>query len=268
MTDTGGNERDDRLRGIGLPAVDLLGQFWSEPLDYTGTPARRSPRRTMVARILAAAICLIIGLLLTTAYRQTAAAEPAVLQARAELRADIDAQREQNAEMEALVSQLRADVLGRRDALLGEADQVAELHAGEAMAGFREVTGDGAVVTIAAGDGSQGRVYDRDLQLVVNTLWAYGAEAVSVDGQRITATTAIRQAGGSILVDFVPVSSPYRIEAIGPSDLADRFDASTVADTLRSLAQHGVSLSTEAQDALRLEAAREPQLGYATVEED
>ena len=57
-----------------------------------------------------------------------------------------------------------------------------------------------------AGDG---RVLDRDLQELVNGLWAAGAEAVSVDGQRLTARTAIRSAGEAVLVDFRPLSPPY-----------------------------------------------------------
>ncbi len=64
----------------------------------------------------------------------------------------------------------------------------------------------------------QGRVQDRDLQTVVNGLWAAGAEAISINGQRLTALSAIRSAGQAILVDFRPLSPPYVISVVGDPD--------------------------------------------------
>ena len=60
-----------------------------------------------------------------------------------------------------------------------------------------------------------GRVYDRDLQDVVNALWLAGAEAMSINGQRLTAATAIRSAGEAILVNSRPLSPPSLVHAIG-----------------------------------------------------
>ena len=54
-------------------------------------------------------------------------------------------------------------------------------------------------------------ILDRDLQLVVNSLWAGGAEAIAVGGVRIGPDVTIRQAGGAILVDNQPIASPYTI---------------------------------------------------------
>ena len=86
------------------------------------------------------------------------------------------------------------------------------------------MTGPGLVVRLddAAGDGDgadvdprtdvddSGRVTDRDLQTVVNEVWAAGAEAVAVNGQRLTALSAIRSAGDAILVDFRPLTPAVR----------------------------------------------------------
>jgi uncharacterized protein YlxW (UPF0749 family) len=63
------------------------------------------------------------------------------------------------------------------------------------------------------------RIQDVDLREIVNALWRAGAEAIAVNGQRVVATTAIREAGGTILVNFAPVSSPYRISAVGDPDV-------------------------------------------------
>ncbi len=71
------------------------------------------------------------------------------------------------------------------------------------------------------------QIHDTDLQLVVNALWAAGAEAVSVNKSRLVATTPIRAAGGTIIVNFRPLSPPYVVSAIG-ADRA-RFEASEIA---------------------------------------
>ena len=80
--------------------------------------------------------------------------------------------------------------------------------------GTRAVTGPGVVVEIdnaESGDGSgSSSVLDLDVQQVVNGLWAAGAEAVAVNGQRVTALTAIRSANDVILVNFRPLNPPYR----------------------------------------------------------
>ena len=76
-------------------------------------------------------------------------------------------------------------------------------------------------------EGSRQVILDRDLQLVVNSLWVSGAEAVSVGGVRIGPNVTIRQAGGGILVDNQPISSPYVILAVGPPhSMQDVFDRS------------------------------------------
>jgi uncharacterized protein YlxW (UPF0749 family) len=58
-------------------------------------------------------------------------------------------------------------------------------------------------------------IHDADIQRVVNELRAAGAEAFSVNGQRIVATTAIRCVGPAIQVNSVPLTPPFKISAIG-----------------------------------------------------
>ncbi|AKN17091.1 DUF881 domain-containing protein [Mycobacterium haemophilum] len=104
--------------------------------------------------------------------------------------------------------------------------------------------------------GSQQIILDRDLQLVVNSLWASGAEAISVDGARIGPNVTIRQAGGAILVDNNPTSSPYTILAVGPPHtMRDVFDDSPGLQRLRLLeASYGVGVSVNVADGLTLPA--------------
>lgn len=104
--------------------------------------------------------------------------------------------------------------------------------------------------------GSQQIILDRDLQLVVNSLWASGAEAISVDGARIGPNVTIRQAGGAILVDNNPTSSPYTILAIGPPHaMKDAFEGSSGMRRLKLLEiSYGVGVSVNAGDGLALPA--------------
>ena len=102
-----------------------------------------------------------------------------------------------------------------------------------------------------------GRVQDIDLQHVVNGLWAAGAEAISINGQRLTARSAIRTAGSAINVDFRPLSPPYAIDAIGdPKSLAARFQETSDGRYLLQLkSQFGIIYEMSTKDALTLPAA-------------
>lgn len=103
------------------------------------------------------------------------------------------------------------------------------------QAGTIPLGGPGLVVSLAPSDrpapstedAGAYQIHDTDLQLVVNALWASGAEAISVNDSRLVATTPIRSAGGTIIVNFRPLSPPYRVTAIGAGRA--RFEASQIA---------------------------------------
>ena len=71
------------------------------------------------------------------------------------------------------------------------------------------------------------RIQDRDIQQVVNALFAAGAEAVAINDNRVVAVTPIRAAGGTIVVNYRPVNSPYEVSAIGAD--VNQFNSSDVA---------------------------------------
>jgi uncharacterized protein YlxW (UPF0749 family) len=113
--------------------------------------------------------------------------------------------------------------------------EAAELEALATQAGTVPLRGAGLVVSMAPSDrpapvsedAGAYQIHDTDVQLVVNALWAAGAEAVAINDSRLVATTPIRSAGGTIVVNFRPLSPPYVISAIG-ADRA-RFEASAIA---------------------------------------
>ncbi|MFC8720045.1 DUF881 domain-containing protein [Kitasatospora sp. NPDC057198] len=108
-----------------------------------------------------------------------------------------------------------------------------------------------------AGYGKNGRVKDHDLQYAVNGLWLAGAEAVSVNGQRLTALSAIRAAGDAILVDNRPLVPPYTVLAIGDGPrLAQAFQDNEGGRYLKIIEDsYGIRSTLSTQKSLTLPAA-------------
>jgi uncharacterized protein YlxW (UPF0749 family) len=101
-----------------------------------------------------------------------------------------------------------------------------------------------------------------DLRDIVTALWASGAEAITIAGsltagapaERLVASSSIYGAGSAILVNSVPLSPPFRIEAIGPDGLHDRFLAhpSYLARVARRIEAYGLEFASEPRDELTL----------------
>lgn len=112
-----------------------------------------------------------------------------------------------------------------------------------ALGGRTAVSGSGIIVDLADSplavrrdpEAADFHIQDVDIQLVVNALWSAGAEALSINRQRIVGTTAIRSAGGAILVNYRVLTSPYTITAIGDAARLERsFSGSKIAKRFRS----------------------------------
>jgi uncharacterized protein YlxW (UPF0749 family) len=121
------------------------------------------------------------------------------------------------------------------------------------------------------------RIYDTDLQQLVNGLWLAGAEAIAVNRQRIGPLTAIRSAGDAILVGYRPLSRPYVVEAVGdPRTLEASFVDGPAGLWLRGLRENyairfevtaGSDLALPATGQLGLTLAREQHsAGTSTTE--
>lgn len=150
----------------------------------------------------------------------------------------------------------------------------------EVATGAGAARGPGLVLTVddAPGSGTDaegnprtdtsdtGRLTSTDLQIIVNGLWAAGAEAVSINGQRVTSQTAIRFAGEAILVNFRPLSPPYDISVIGGPLVADRFRSNAGGAYLRALVSgYGIRENLSSKDSVAVPAAATPPLAHASV---
>ena len=105
-----------------------------------------------------------------------------------------------------------------------------ELKTGEAILGTTEVSGKGVIIVLndnqtvstetlgITEDASTYIVHDEDLLNVVNELKNAGAEAISINDQRIVSTSSIVCAGNIIRVNGEKVGAPFTIKAIGNQD--------------------------------------------------
>jgi uncharacterized protein YlxW (UPF0749 family) len=93
-----------------------------------------------------------------------------------------------------------------------------------------------------------------DLRDIVTALWASDAEAISINGERLVATSSIYGVGASILVNTAFLSPPFRIEAIGPTGLHDRFLANPtyLARVARRIDAYGLQFASEPRDDILL----------------
>ncbi|MGH3739851.1 MAG: DUF881 domain-containing protein [Micromonosporaceae bacterium] len=267
--------------------ADLLTQLFIDPLDPGYRDAAEAnaerPPPSLPSRVsrrsATAAVMAVFGLLLSVAYQQVVAEAPEAARARAKLVKDVGVSQRQTESLQDRADRLRSQVAKARDRALTDAGGNAEarrLRETEARTGMTKVAGPGVAVTLSDGPretdpvtgepvgDNLGRVFDRDLQRLVNALWAAGAEAVAIDRQRLSAVSTIRSAGEAIRVDFVPVSSPYLVQAIGPPSLGDALARSRAAEQFRWLRdKYRMGFSISSQDRLTLPAASDPQLRHA-----
>jgi uncharacterized protein YlxW (UPF0749 family) len=158
-------------------------------------------------------------------------------------------------------------------------DLVADIERLRGPAGLGGVHGPGILVELAdsaqvattRGELTDFRIQDVDLQLVVNALWTAGAEAVSINGRRVTSTTAIGEAGDAVLVNFTAVSSPYRVSAIGePEALRRGVEGSEIAERFQAWIEiYGLGFAVRTADDLTLPGVTVPrQLEWARPVEE
>ncbi|MDO5627307.1 MAG: DUF881 domain-containing protein [Mobilicoccus sp.] len=270
-------------------SMSLLTQLMERPLDPSyeaAAQARRSrgetPRRRPWDTVTVAASAVVLGLLFTTSAQTFARPDPVRAEGRAQLVERIDdRQRDIDADTARLIT-LRDDI-ARLEGGDGAGPAVGAAADDGIASGALAVSGPGLRITLddaaglgpvgggprEAGGEEFGRIISRDVQNVTNALWASGAEAIAVNGQRLTSTSAIRFAGHAILVGFRPLARPYVIEAVMGEDERRAFTNGPGGEYLIDL-RTGFSARADARTvaALEIPAALTPSLRYARLPRD
>lgn len=256
-------------------SMDLLTQVIEQSIEPEYAEAARArqqgtaPLRPRRNRIALAVSVLAIAALFTIAGAQTTREQPAVEQERQQLITRIE-----RAEIEQDRLSQQLDRLAEENARLratGLSDDARDqellkhLRRTGAAVGAGPVVGPGITVTVDDAPAGGERVIDVDLQILVNGLWAAGAEAIQINGHRVTTLTSIRHAGEAITVNYRSLNPPYRVDAIGDQRrLQPRLLESSAGTWWNSL-QQNQGLRYDVHDADRLRLAGIPGLTIRTA---
>jgi uncharacterized protein YlxW (UPF0749 family) len=205
---------------------------WRERLGpgLTARAGSAPASRSTAWRAAAPAMALVAGVLFVTSAVSSGGTDLRagryddlgdVASAEAQKLEELRAEQEQIA---AQVDQLTEDLASVGGGTLQE-----EVDVTEGPAGLEPVSGPGVTITLtdapeAVQDTAEVEdlnslvVHEQDIQAVVNALWAGGAEAMTIQGQRVVSTTGIRCVGNTVILHDVPYAPPYVISAIGPTE--------------------------------------------------
>lgn len=266
-------------------SMTLLNEVMRHPLDpgyEAAAVARREggrsgSRPSLV--VLTVLLALVAGLIAGASVRQLRVPQPEVAQARRSLEAEIERRQHDADALQASNERRREEISEQQARALAHAQNrrlAEEVWVLGAVTGEIAVSGTGMVMTVddavsvvdPEADSTlanQGRVQDRDLQIVVNGLWEAGAEAIAINGERLTSLSAIRSAGEAVLVGFRPLSPPYAIQVIGdPPAMQAAFASNLGGQYLQALSSNfGIRSTVEEKQSITVPAAGSLTLRYA-----
>jgi len=225
---------------------------------------------------VAAAVVGVFGILVATAAVQTSRNADTANASRATLIARVQDERAALEGQQAAIVDLQRTNIGLEDRQAEIAadlrDTTSRLRRLQVATGYVAVTGPG--VRIVVDDAPNGDVTqivrDEDLALLVDGLWGAGAEAISINDQRLTALSAIRNVGPAVHVNSKPVNPPYTVQAIGDTltlqaDLLDTTHGQQFFDLADDL---GFVYTMQNENSLTLPAAPGPRLRHVVAGTD
>ena len=219
------------------------------------------------ARPLLAVACALVGFLVVVTVRGRPAAPLGRLPDQFALAGLINGQQQTAVALRGQVGQLRRQIdtiqaaeatrrssLADQQRLLAGADLLAGLVPVHG-AGLRVVLDDSTRKTSPSGDVDDLVIHSQDIQAVVNALWLSGAEAISVNDERLVSTSAVLCVGNTLLLNGTVHSPPYRVAAVGASH--DRFETDSLVKALHDDADtFGLRFSVTGDDNLVVPAYR------------
>jgi len=241
--------------------------------DYQEVAQRRDSAGAAAPKgrtVWVAAAIAVFGVLVATAAVQTSRNADTADAGRATLIARVQAERAGLERQQDEITDLQRANINLEDArsevVADQRETNARLRRLQVATGYVPVTGPGVRVVVddaPGGDATQ-IVRDEDLALLVDGLWGAGAEAISINDQRLTALSAIRNVGPAVHVNSRPVNPPYTVQAIGDTltlqaDLLDTTHGQQFFDLADEL---GFEYTMENEQSLTLPAAPGPRLRH------
>ena len=136
----------------------------------------------------------------------------------------LHSQARRNAELTRQLTDVRKQVDELAARSNEESDLASKLSREEHRVGLTAVSGPAVTVTLddapssVAANGIEPDllvVHQQDIQAVVNALWSGGAEAMTIQKQRVISTTAVKCVGNTVVLHGIPYAPPYQISALG-----------------------------------------------------
>lgn len=270
-----------RRRKVSDDSLRLIDDLVNRPMDSMYQDARlvrahRSTLNVWATRVIVFIICVAVGFA-GSLFVQQLQSDP-----RKQVRTTLAGQlTDKNGQ----IRQLGEEVDGLRNQIDEQSKKISgsikskELTEDEMVNGTVAVRGEGITMTladpIAAGqnESSSNRVgtdtkikvvTDLDLQQLVSLMFRFGAEAISINGNRLGAQTSIRKAGGHILIGLNAIESPYTIEAIGDKNaLAEAMGEKNLAGLYQSFKEAGIYPQVSKSNSITLKAAVASDIQYA-----
>lgn len=214
-------ERRATGTSVGPATVEAASSFWRLLWDS----------RNYTWQVPVALACVILGIMVGLQYRTQASSVPLQVDDRRKMLELVRALEAERNKMSAEITDLRsrvADMEASSNKLGAAGRQIQEqLNRSRVEAGLTGMKGPGIVVTLNDSprtppintDPYFYIIHDVDLTALVNELWSAGAEAVSINEQRVVTRTSIRCVGPTVLVNGVRIAAPYTVKGIGPNDL-------------------------------------------------
>lgn len=198
--------------------------------------------RAPVGVVIALGAMAFLGVL---AFRSNPASPESRLPRRYRLADLIQRQQQVTDRLQREVASLRTAVDAEREAAAtrsgGSAETQRRIEELSSVAGLTALRGPGLEVTLddsALDEPPEGAtvndlvIHSQDVQAVVNALWRSGAEAISINEQRLVSTSAVLCVGNTLLLNGTVHSPPYVVSAIGAS--RDRFETDRLVKRLKT----------------------------------
>ena len=176
-----------------------------------------------MGRLLTALVCLLAGLMIVVSANHARGIDLRPGR-NTDLISLVQSQSRRNLELSRELTRLRHQVDELSAQSGSETDLAPRLAEQAGHAGLDPVAGPAVTVTLndapasVAADGVDPDllvVHQQDIQAVVNALWAGGAEAMTIQGQRVISTTGVKCVGNTVVLHGIPYAPPYVISAIG-----------------------------------------------------
>lgn len=221
--------------------------------DYYEVRPGNSSRSRGLGTLASASAVMLLALMVTVAVMQNRSDQPLNELDRDALISDIGARKQDLTANRASAVKLRSEVTELQQRSEGAGREFAILRQNAAAV---PVSGPGVKITVSTGSADD-VIEKADLLVLLNGLWYAGAEAVAVNGNRLSSLSAVGLSGQSLTVNYRSLTQPYIIEALGNKDqLKERIQTNVAGKYwAKRLKNSALNLDVDAQNSMSLPAA-------------